>query len=387
MGIAVGSRDPNCGGENTADSYIQAYCSDGAQVNNHGHCPLTYNAANRLASGEKVTVTNVLGAMGTNALNSDGTARLTNSLRDGANANVFLPAPNAFSNHRAANFMVGHLNNLGPLHNGLNTNTLTLDSVGTNTATTSGFSLGRVDLSGNKYYVGILSGTNVGGLVPTTGNIATWTTRFEVLTGTALGGQTATDYNLLVDFTNSTIKTDGGAPDFTGLGKIGIDGRFTGNGLVYGNVTFGNAGAHDGVLTGLIGTIGAVGIFKSNDTNTTPYVGGFVADNPANDGTGQSLGPDELCQDLDEATPFAEACDSPDNEDLQVQLCVANALMRSARITDYSANCVNNDRVTKHVCDDNGQYANPFHPTLCGGDNLVALGLTEKKNPSLTTAT
>nr|MCA8835916.1 hypothetical protein [Pseudomonadota bacterium] len=123
----------SCGTEGTPDSYFAAYCApvgnggSAAALTNHRDCPSAYNGANQLASGDKVTVTNVLGAMGTNALNSDGTARLTNSLRDGTSANVFLPAPNAFSNHRAANFMVGHLNNLGPLHNGLNTNTLTLD--------------------------------------------------------------------------------------------------------------------------------------------------------------------------------------------------------------------------------------------------------------------
>ena len=391
----------NCRGELDAGFYLHAYCNDSTQANNLRDCPMTYKGNNPALSSHRVT----LATLANKALNTDGSALLSPGFIDAEGATNGDPATNFITDGTGDNTVLELQNSVAALAPGF----LTLDLLSNVTATSgSGTATDTVGEAGfafattnGKFYVGLLHGTALGAPLLNGDQDGTWKARFRFLTAGAGAqvGDTA-EYNLTVNFDAKTIVTDnasGMAPVVptritsgtidSSLGQIGINGKFTANGVIYGTVSAGDQGNNPGTLTGLIGQIGAVGIFKSNapagGKNATPYVGGFVAA-PGNSAPIQE---DDTCTDTEGNTPFAPECTEEDEVELQVLLCTADALMRSARVTDYSANCVNNDRVTKHVCDDNGEHANPFHPTLCGGDNLVALGLTEKKNPSLTTAT
>ena len=156
---------------------------------------------------------------------------------------------------------------------------LTLNGVGISTDVNSGFALATGSFAGSvtKLYVGLLNGTGLGAPVDNADQVGTWDASLRVISNGAL--QAAQTFKLSVTFggTNdtNTIAVAGTPLDVTNLGVISINGKFTANGVIYGTVNFASAGA--GTLSGLIGQSGAVGIFASDTTATTDYVGGFVA--------------------------------------------------------------------------------------------------------------
>ncbi len=144
------------------------------------------------------------------------------------------------------------------------------------------------------HYAGILSGTNLGAVLPTepvdaNGDpiTATWKGWLGLI---ADGSEVAPrDIALTVDFTNKRIShssvVDGAhLVDFSAKWKsgVGYDGVLKGK-ITYNSGAVSNSATNSpGRVTGLIGQQGAVGAFKSkhgdNHTNeNTPYVGGFVA--------------------------------------------------------------------------------------------------------------
>ncbi|MCA8834740.1 MAG: hypothetical protein K8953_06590, partial [Proteobacteria bacterium] len=104
-------------------------------------------------------------------------------------------------------------------------------------------------------------------------------------------------------------------------------------------------------------------IFKSNvpDSGQAPYVGGFVVDNP---NTAPPVNCGETEEDGLEPTPFAVEC--TDNDDLQVDLCVAKDPLANAG-GGQAVNCTMNNTFTSAVCITSGPKANPFD-TLCPAD-------------------
>ncbi len=93
-----GSVPSECGDENSG--YIQAYCTDGTNLNNHRDCPETYTTA------QGAVVDSVLFAgLGGKALNSEGTALLTGK-------DAFIASGNPTSGDNAANFIFGESDNL-----------------------------------------------------------------------------------------------------------------------------------------------------------------------------------------------------------------------------------------------------------------------------------
>ena len=137
----------------------------------------------------------------------------------------------------------------------------------------------------DKYYVGLLSGTDVGRLLsvqPT----ANWLGRLGFITGDK---SYTPDFELAIDFDERTLTsfnpddstdrillyTEAGSP-FT----LTIDGKFNDRGIIYGTTTYRfvistTPASFDGVLTGLIGEKGAAAVFYSS--TAIKYVGGFVA--------------------------------------------------------------------------------------------------------------
>ena len=366
----VAGRDPSCGSETPNSGYIGTYCAgdnNSAAADNAKDCPNTAYLRKNPTVTTALTASALGGTGANSALNSDGTARLTGE-------NVFLTAQlNAgdtdaatnFANIGAATFEKGDVNELISLK---------LDAVGGNSATTSGFLGGISPNNSDKLYVGILSNTNVG--APLTSNPATaaWPTIARVINGTT-ALDASRQFILDVSFSNKTITTRTTSrnasddldlpPDFGSLGTIGINGSFTANGVIYGTVDFG--GTNTGTLTGLIGQVGAVGIFKSAPTSSTvpnpnPYVGGFVSDNP---NTAPLLNCGENEENGVAPTPFDDDCDGV-NDDLQVRLCVEKHALASAG-SGQAVNCTMNNTFTSAVCITSGRDADPFD-TLCPDD-------------------
>ena len=96
---------------------------------------------------------------------------------------------------------------------------------------------------------------------------------------------TDTGFQLLIDFGAGTIKTPVGQESF-GNFKLSLDGNFEG-GIMAGAVALAPVGSAlmtrgAGRFSGVIGTRGAIGVFKSDndDTESNGYIGGFVAAPP-----------------------------------------------------------------------------------------------------------
>ena len=286
-----------CGNENTNGDYIAAYCNDPAQVNNIANCPMTYATANPVQSGDVANVA----LLTSKALNAEGQELLT-----------ILEKNTTSDTHAAANFIQGDNASLNLANGNVSTENnalLTLGALEDPTRQTEhGFALGSsFHTSGQKLYVGLLAGTDLGAPLADTAKNGVWKTIARVIDGTTLQAQTE-QFTLTVNFdTNaSTIVTGADAPVIGSLGVIDIDGKFTNNGVIYGTVSFANSGA--GTLTGLIGTNGAVGIFASNSAATTAYVGGFVAERF-----------DSAVDCVADADPFNPLCG--DNQTAQISYC------------------------------------------------------------------
>ncbi len=210
------------------------------------------------------------------------------------------------------------------------------------TAKTSGVAFASINYGGfaydsvhgyQRYYAGILSGTDLGGVL-TTKTETEWTGKFGIMVS---GRYYTKDFTLTIDFTGKTISgtdthkheiqtlNEAGQFERFDLGiteKLTLDGDFNDAGVIYGTSKFersiasnlqiygctnslctlrtyqtttegsgGRVNVKDGEfikytstgsLTGLIGERGAVGVFVSDGASNEAgsYVGGFVVDNP-----------------------------------------------------------------------------------------------------------
>ena len=241
-----------CGSEETA-GYIQDYCGTAEGTASTEVCKMAYSLANP-----------TLALVDVSWLGS----RLRKSATD--TATVIAEGMANTENDDPANFIVG---GAGALDTGLtqtNDDTFRLNELDNRADANSGFA---VAIATQKYYVGLLSGTALGRVLPTTTTEAflDWPAQLRILRGTTF--ETAQDFTLRIELNAKTISVKAGSIT---AGVFAINnGGFTIAGLLYGTVTVGNADA--GTLTGLIGTKGAVGIFKSNVASASDYVGGFAA--------------------------------------------------------------------------------------------------------------
>ena len=166
---------------------------------------------------------------------------------------------------------------------GADKTTLTLNDLGGGSliAKNSGVGIGVSVYDNDKYYVGLLSGTDLGAPVSNTAPNAVWVGLVRAL-NTNIGRTFITgDFALTVNFRDRTIAT-GDIPLATaGVHSIALTGSFDGHGVLTGTTNYKIDGtATAGYLSGLIGTNGAVGVFvASSDTDNAAgnYVGGFVA--------------------------------------------------------------------------------------------------------------
>ncbi len=159
------------------------------------------------------------------------------------------------------------------------------------------------------YYGGIHSNTDLGAAIPhrqlfNNDAMAEWDGKYSVVQGTKLRVDWNLDFKLTVNFMDASISADileGTEASNTGKyfylsGNYDADGVITGN-VIYGARTITNPDtaqeaitreSPNGILTGLIGSGGAVGVFVSNDGSTNKntiaggagdegYAGGFVA--------------------------------------------------------------------------------------------------------------
>ena len=144
--------------------------------------------------------------------------------------------------------------------------------------------------AGDKFYAGLLSGTDVGRLLSRTEPVATWVGRLGIITDKSY----TPDFDLAIDFGERTLKSSlaSGTPGTAdaivfrtianGTDNLIINGKFNDRGIIYGTTTFRrktNGGNPDidsaGILTGLIGQKGAAAVFYSS--TTLKYFGGFIA--------------------------------------------------------------------------------------------------------------
>ena len=241
-----------CGSEETA-GYIQDYCGTAEGTASTEVCKMAYSLANP-----------TLALVDVSWLGS----RLRKSATD--TATVIAAGGAITANDADANFIVG---GAGALDTGLtqtNDDTFRLNELDNRADANSGFA---VAIATQKYYVGLLSGTALGRVLPTTTTEAflDWPAQLRILRGTTF--ETAQDFTLRIELNAKTISVKSGTLDASVFAIN--NGGFTNYGLLYGTVTVANANA--GTLTGLIGTSGAVGIFKSNVGSASDYVGGFVS--------------------------------------------------------------------------------------------------------------
>ncbi|MGU9962826.1 MAG: hypothetical protein ACNYPD_01835 [Candidatus Halichondribacter symbioticus] len=211
-----------------------------------------------------------------------------------------------------AYFITGKANGLGVLGHALNTRSassrfLRLDGTTGTTGDSSGIAFwGNVLSPPNTIhlYAGLLSGTDVGTVLPRGAGATFQGVPSAVWTGTIRGlfagtpsldlGQddidgftkahdvlTDTNFELLVNYGTGALTTPTGKESFGTIG-FGLNGNFDENGVMTGDYTTTLTGQPEGRFGGIIGTTGAVGVFISTGVNVnTSIAGGFVAKPPA----------------------------------------------------------------------------------------------------------
>ncbi len=129
------------------------------------------------------------------------------------------------------------------------------------------------------YYVGILSGTDLGAPVSETSGVATWHGRFQAISGDIKIAPR--DIALNIDF-GAARSINAFLSAVNGTNPFKITGTFNAQGVITGRVTHNASLAQDqnaqgggGHLRGLIGQRGAVGTFVSDAGGR--YAGGFTA--------------------------------------------------------------------------------------------------------------
>ncbi|MGU9962825.1 MAG: beta strand repeat-containing protein [Candidatus Halichondribacter symbioticus] len=220
--------------------------------------------------------------------------------------------------------------------------------------------------SQQKFYAGLLSNTDLGGLLTAETTISTiWKARAAIIVGTN-AVVTDDDFTLEVIFGEgeNTIRTRAGdAIEFGNNISFVIAGKFNAAGVIFGETTYTNSDTSTtstGSLTGLIGEYGAVGAFISDISNAAgDFAGGFVADNP-NEGTIDCLAT---------GIPFNKtAC--PNAGDLRAELCRKRvALTPSGLPLDFNVmtDCVGDSDIMDAICARRGISANPFDAEVCMG--------------------
>ena len=260
------------------------------------------------------------------------------------------------------------------LRDGIEQGTLTLGAIGG--SADDGFAYayipggrGADGISGtDRYYAGLLSGTNIGAPLANNNADGDWHGRLAIVSGYGdeVRARTA-DFVLTVNFNDKTIDS-GDVEVLDGL--FNIDGRFTTGGVIYGVTSFRDrtpSGSKEiiigsdsdqnpktapqlssrGSVTGVIGAEGAVGAFISSgegvgNRKTTgvkntfgEYAGGFVASPTATN-------PEDSCShpsNLLDADCIAEDAQYYD-------ICVTTAQINSAATTKF---CTDSDVVTRYI--------------------------------------
>ncbi len=162
-----------------------------------------------------------------------------------------------------------------------------------------------------RFYAGILPTTNLGAPLKDGSADGTWDAQFGMVASRYIGNATVelvngnteeheqlvslresinffdTDTSMLVNFAQKSITTNpNDAVNFSDAeyGRVEINANFTAEGVIYGTsswIPLTGKPSH-GSVTGLIGSVGAVGAFVSDGTNygrrqSGEYAGGFVA--------------------------------------------------------------------------------------------------------------
>nr|MCA8834457.1 hypothetical protein [Pseudomonadota bacterium] len=179
-----------------------------------------------------------------------------------------------------------------------------------------------------RFYAGILDGTDVGAPLNSAQQSGTWSGMIA-LYNTNAGGLLSAEFDLTVSFNNGADGTLTASLTHEDLGgaTFALNGNFTSAGIIYGTTSFGYTNRlSTGSLTGLIGAKGAVGAFVSSGAGDRSsagearnrngeYAGGFVvkASVPA------------VAVDCTTATgtPFAMGCDEELGiADVRTELCL-----------------------------------------------------------------
>ncbi len=129
-------------------------------------------------------------------------------------------------------------------------------------------------IASKQYYAGILSGTDLGGLVTETTGSANWKGSLQIVRELTADAQpSAVDFTLTVNFggTRSISSIFRPYPDGN---NWTLSGNFDTNGIITGNIA--ESSSSIAKVTGLIGQQGAVGVFHGI-TNSNTFSGGFVA--------------------------------------------------------------------------------------------------------------
>ena len=128
-------------------------------------------------------------------------------------------------------------------------------------------------------YAGIYESTNLGVPITESGFSATWAGKFRI------PGESVKDFDLKVTFGGTTGTVKAFIPNIEGVKDLSINGRFGANGVITGNVHFAGFASEtspatpttfNGILSGIIGSDGAVGGFYGL-SGPNIYSGGFVA--------------------------------------------------------------------------------------------------------------
>nr|MCA8834421.1 hypothetical protein [Pseudomonadota bacterium] len=155
----------------------------------------------------------------------------------------------------------------------------------------------------SQYFGGLLPTTDLGAPLTDVSKNGTWTgtiagiTNDDALTNTELklqvmfGDTFANGVGTIKSIATGTtalgavnVETRPGAIPY--MSTFNFDGGFNAQGVITGTVAHTNGkpidgGTVNGVFNGLIGVDGAVGVFKSNDSQAFGFIGGFVANPPA----------------------------------------------------------------------------------------------------------
>ncbi len=235
----------------------------------------------------------------------------------------------------------------------------------------------------DRYYAGLLSGTDVGDALTEQPANGAWHGRLAIVNGYGGGVRANTaDFVLTVDFANKTIDSN----DVAVLdGLFNIDGRFTTGGVIYGVTSFrdrtpsgskelivginfsSNAITREtkarlssrGSVTGVIGVNGAVGAFISSGegllANTFgEYAGGFVASQTAEDSATSCLSI---------ANRLNADCIADDAQ--YYDICVTTAAINSARTTEFCKPFVARYIERETECLDQADDLNTLTKPLC----------------------